>query len=297
MELKWACTVPSWTRRNPLDYTINEGFYTYRDNTNVDVDLKLSAVGKSGDARRSGANRGDSEPNNNDGDGQGNTKTTGASESGQRLDEPLLRSAKSPVQFLAAPAEAKFVHTAIFANHVRLLRDRVDFSVLRSPFFPARAAFSSRLSRAKRLRGKRVLLGSGHVLRSVTPYSCAQKVPTLLKAAPRCRISHLLLCRGEAHSRSCRYCPENAPDILQRTCSAQTAPHLTSMLTVPNEKYLVAHVYVHQHACFIINRNMGKARRSKSWQVDAGVTTGRVRVSTAATLGKYPFSFTIPGMP
>lgn len=29
MELKWTCTVPSWSRRNPFDYAINEGFYTY----------------------------------------------------------------------------------------------------------------------------------------------------------------------------------------------------------------------------------------------------------------------------
>ncbi|CAM9995089.1 unnamed protein product, partial [Ectocarpus sp. 12 AP-2014] len=30
LELKWKCTTPNLDRRNPLDYTINEGFSTYR---------------------------------------------------------------------------------------------------------------------------------------------------------------------------------------------------------------------------------------------------------------------------
>lgn len=36
MELKWTCTVPSWSLRNPLDYTINEGFYTFGSDHNTD---------------------------------------------------------------------------------------------------------------------------------------------------------------------------------------------------------------------------------------------------------------------
>lgn len=36
MQLKWSCTIPSWTRRFALDYNINEGFYTY-DNTKKDT--------------------------------------------------------------------------------------------------------------------------------------------------------------------------------------------------------------------------------------------------------------------
>ena len=29
MELKWSCTVPKWPHKYPLNYRINEGFYTY----------------------------------------------------------------------------------------------------------------------------------------------------------------------------------------------------------------------------------------------------------------------------
>lgn len=29
MQLKWCCTIPNWTRRFPLDFNVNEGFYTY----------------------------------------------------------------------------------------------------------------------------------------------------------------------------------------------------------------------------------------------------------------------------
>ena len=35
MQLKWSCTIPNWTRRYPLDYNVNEGFYTY-GNTDKD---------------------------------------------------------------------------------------------------------------------------------------------------------------------------------------------------------------------------------------------------------------------
>lgn len=29
MQLKWSCTIPSWTHRYPLDHNVNEGFYIY----------------------------------------------------------------------------------------------------------------------------------------------------------------------------------------------------------------------------------------------------------------------------
>lgn len=46
MELKWTCTVPSWSLRNPLDYTINEGFYTFESDNNTGKHMGRASVSR-----------------------------------------------------------------------------------------------------------------------------------------------------------------------------------------------------------------------------------------------------------
>ncbi|CAM9651710.1 unnamed protein product [Ectocarpus fasciculatus] len=46
LELKWKCTTPNLDRRNPLDYTINEGFSTYNSgNGNISLHERGDEVG------------------------------------------------------------------------------------------------------------------------------------------------------------------------------------------------------------------------------------------------------------
>ncbi|CAN0037159.1 unnamed protein product, partial [Scytosiphon promiscuus] len=108
MELKWSCTVPSWTRRNPLDYTINEGFYTYTDTSNKDGKQKLSVSDKRGGVDRSDPS-GAARERNSDEDGQGSKKNTGA----LRLLQGWDREAMMVPRMVEDSAFQGFPHTTV----------------------------------------------------------------------------------------------------------------------------------------------------------------------------------------
>lgn len=90
MHLKWACTIPSWTSRNPFHYSINEGFYTYPGKPS----------NKKGNDEKDG--------NQQDGNKKDSNKQDSNEQNSLRRDEALLRLARcclfACADAIAAPA-------------------------------------------------------------------------------------------------------------------------------------------------------------------------------------------------